>query len=85
MNAPGVLEPSTSTPWAYAHPAKSIMAHVRGKAVFQPERVDGNINHYDLVKYLARHDHAGYVPVLRYLQYPRTVLWYPEHQPMPIP
>ncbi len=32
--AQGVLETTTSTPWAYAHVAKSIVSHIRGNAVF---------------------------------------------------
>jgi hypothetical protein len=31
--APGILETSTSTPWAYAHVAQSIMSHIRGRPV----------------------------------------------------
>ena len=83
--APGVLETSTSTPWAYAHATKSIMSHIRGNAVFTAEPVSGNINHYDMVKYLARRDRASYLPGLWYLRYLRTVLWYPKDRPMPMP
>jgi hypothetical protein len=83
--APGVLETSTSTPWAYAHVAKSIVSHIRGNAMFTAEPVAGNINHYDLVKYLARRDRATYLPGLWYLRYLRTALWYPRNRPMPIP
>jgi len=83
--APGVLETSTSTPWAYAHVAKSIMSHIRGRPVFTPEPVAGNVNHFDLVKYLARRDHATYPPGLWYLRYLRTSLWYPKTRPLPIP
>ena len=48
--APGVLETNTSTPWAYAHVAKSIMSHIAGRPVFvnPPRRV--LTNHFDLLK-----------------------------------
>jgi hypothetical protein len=83
--APGVLETSTSTPWAYAHAARSIMSHISGKPVFTSEPVTGHINHYDLAKFLARRDHASFSPALWYLRYLRTSLWYPKNRPMPIP
>ena len=83
--APAVLETSTSTPWAYAHAARSIVSHVAGHTVFGPTRVEGNVNHYDLVKYLARRDRASFPPGLWYLRYLRTALWHPKERPMPIP
>jgi cation diffusion facilitator CzcD-associated flavoprotein CzcO len=42
--APGVLETITSTPWAYAHAARSIMSHIRGKPVFDSVPVQTNAN-----------------------------------------
>jgi hypothetical protein len=51
--APGVLETNTSTPWAYAHIAKSIMSHVAGRPVFVEPACLVHTNHYDLVKLFA--------------------------------
>jgi thioredoxin reductase len=83
--APGVLETSTSTPWAYAHACKSIISHIRGNAVFDTAPVPGNINHFDLVRFLARRDHASYFPGFWYLKYLYTSLRHPRNRPMPIP
>lgn len=83
--AQSVLETSTSTPWAYAHAAKSIMSHIRGNAVFDETPVSGNVNHFDLAKFLARRDRESYRPALWYLKYLFTALWHPKNRPMPIP
>jgi len=83
--APGVLETTTSTPWAYAHAAKSIMSHIRGNAVFDETPVAGHVNHYDLAKFLARRDRANYFPGWWYLKYLYTALWHPKNRPLPIP
>jgi len=83
--APGVLETNTSTPWAYAHAAKSIMSHVAGRPVFVEPPRDHFTNHFELVKMLAPHDRANYLPVLWYLKYLRLALFQPRARPMPIP
>jgi len=83
--APGVLETSTSTPWAYAHVCRSIVSHIRGRAVFDATPVSGNVNHYDLAKFLARRDRANYVPGLWYLKYLYTTLRHPADRPLPLP
>ena len=67
--APGVLETITSTPWAYAHAAKSIMSHIRGKPVFDSAPVHGNPNYFDLVRFLAKRDRASYPRVWWFLKY----------------
>jgi hypothetical protein len=83
--APGVLETSTSTPWAYAHVAKSIMAHIAGRPVFvEPPRAE-HTNHCDLVKLFAAHDRRSYPPLLWYLRYLWLALRPPRSRPMPIP
>jgi cation diffusion facilitator CzcD-associated flavoprotein CzcO len=83
--APGVLETNTSTPWAYAHVARSIMAHIRGAAVFvEPPRREIR-NHFEIVQMLARRDRRNYLPGLWYLKYLRYALYYPRERPMPIP
>ncbi|HMU62555.1 MAG TPA: NAD(P)-binding domain-containing protein [Gemmatimonadales bacterium] len=83
--APGVLETNTSTPWAYAHVARSIVAHIRGAAVFvEPPRQEMR-NHFEIVQMLARRDRRHYLPGLWNLKYLRYALFYPRERPMPIP
>ena len=83
--APGVLETNTSTPWAYAHVAKSIMRHIRGARIFvEPPRQEMR-NHFEIVQMLARRDRRNYLPGLWYLKYLRYALYYPRERPMPMP
>jgi cation diffusion facilitator CzcD-associated flavoprotein CzcO len=83
--APGVLETTTVTPWAYAHAAKSIMSHIAGRANLDAPPYPGMINHCDMVKRLAKLDRANYPRGLWYLKYLRLALWHPRSRPMPIP
>ncbi|RAR67903.1 cation diffusion facilitator CzcD-associated flavoprotein CzcO [Paraburkholderia unamae] len=83
--APGVLETNTSTPWAYAHVARSIMSHITGSAVFVDPPVQALTNHYDLLKMLAPHDRRNYAFGLWYLKYLRLAMFHPKARPMPIP
>jgi len=83
--APGVLETNTSTPWAYAHVAKSIMSHIVGPPVFDRPPRQTLTNHFDLVKLLAPHDRRNYPFGVWYLKYLRLALCHPKAQPMPIP
>jgi hypothetical protein len=83
--APGVLETNTSTPWAYAHVARSIMRHIHGAHIFvEPPRQEMR-NHFEIVQMLARRDHRNYLPGLWYLKYLRYALYYPRDRPMPLP
>lgn len=83
--APAVLETITSTPWAYAHAARSIMSHIRGKAVFDTTPHQGQLNYYDLAKFLAQRDHTNFIPGLWYLKYLATSFLHPKNRPLPIP
>lgn len=83
--APAVLETITSTPWAYAHAAKSIMSHIRGKSVFDSAPVHPNPNFFDLVRFLAKRDRANYPRVRWFLKYLNLAFRRPADQPMPIP
>jgi hypothetical protein len=85
LRAPGVLETNTSTPWAYAHAAKSIMSHIAGNAVFVDPPRQGLTNHFDIVKMLARHDRQNYPFGLWYLKYLWLALFHPKARPMPLP
>jgi len=83
--APGVLETTTSTPWAYAHVAKSVMSHIAGNTVFVEQPRQALTNHFDLVKLLGRHDRRNYPFGLWYLKYLWLALRYPRAKPLPIP
>jgi hypothetical protein len=83
--AAGVLETSGSTPWAYAHAAKSIASHICGRSVFDSVPVTENVNYFDLAKFLARRDGANYVPILWRLKYLYTSFFHPYNMPMPMP
>lgn len=83
--APGVLETNSAAPWAYAHAAKSIMAHIRGRSVFEPVPVADNVNYFDLARFLARRDRSTYRYLLWYLKYLKLALRQPADRPMPLP
>ncbi len=83
--APGVLETITSTPWAYAHAARSIMSHIRGKPVFDSVPVQTNANYFDLVRFLAKRDRVNYPYARWYLKYFNLAFRQPGDRPMPIP
>lgn len=83
--APGVLETNTSTPWAYAHVAKSIMSHIAGAPVFESPPRGALTNYFDLVKLLAPGDHRNYPFGRWYLKYLWLALFHPRARPMPIP
>ncbi len=83
--APGVLDTNTSTPWAYAHVAKSIMSHIGGKPVFVKPPCEVFTNHFDLVKMLAPRDRGNYPFGIWYLRYLWLALCHPWKRPLPIP
>ncbi len=83
--APGVLETNTSTPWAYAHVAKSIMSHIAGHPVFESQPCTTVTNHFDLVKLLAQRDRRNYPLGLWRIKYFRLAMCHSNSQPMPIP
>lgn len=83
--APGVIETNTSTPWAYAHVAKSIMSHIAGRPVFESPPRQTQTNHFDLVKLLAPRDRGNYAAGLWYVKYLRLAMCHPKAQPMPMP
>jgi len=83
--APGVLESNTSTPWAYAHVAKSMMSHIAGWPIFERPPRANLTNHFDLVNMLAPRDRTNYPPGLWYLTYLFLAMFYPRAKPMPLP
>lgn len=83
--APGVLETITSTPWAYAHVAKSIMTHISGRPVFVSPPCRTLTNFFDLVKLLARNDRKNYPLGIWYIKYFWLAMRYPWKLPLPLP
>ncbi|WP_166255015.1 flavin-containing monooxygenase [Marinobacter salicampi] len=83
--APGVLETNTSTPWAYAHVARSIISHIGGTPVFVKPPCSSFTNHYDLVKLLAAQDRGNYPFAVWYLKYLWLAICHPWKRPMPMP
>lgn len=83
--APGVLDTNTSTPWAYAHVAKSIMSHIGGCPVFVKPPCEAFTNHFDLIKLFAPQDHENYSLGTWYLKYLWLAMCHPWKRPMPIP
>jgi hypothetical protein len=83
--APAVLETITSTPWAYAHAARSIMSHIRGTPIFDSAPTPTNPNYFDLVRFLAKRDRAHYPRIWWYLKYLNLAVRQPAARPMPIP
>lgn len=83
--APAVLESNTSTPWAYAHVARSIMSHIRGRPIFEDPPTGELINHFDLVRMFARRDRRNYLPGLWRLRYLWLAFMHSESKPLPIP
>ena len=83
--APGVLESNTSTPWAYAHVAKSIMSHISGNPVFVRAPKHDYTNHFELVKMFAPHDRRNYPLGRWYAKYLGLALRHPKGKALPIP
>lgn len=83
--APGVLEGTSVTPWAYAHAARTIMSHIQGNAELDTVRVDRKINYFDLAKFLAEKDPANFPADTWFAAYTEMATNHPPDQPMPIP
>ena len=79
------FETNTSTPWAYAHVAKSIVSHVIGRPVFDAPPCSTLAQHFDLVKLLASRDRRNYARGVWYAKYLRLAMSHPASRPMPIP
>ncbi|HEX3302928.1 MAG TPA: NAD(P)/FAD-dependent oxidoreductase [Thermomicrobiales bacterium] len=82
---PGVLETSGSTPWAYAHLAKSIMSDIAGSRALASDAVAKRLNYFDLARHLARADRRNYPPLLWVLRYLWLAVLHPYERPMPVP
>jgi hypothetical protein len=85
--APAVLETSTSTPWAYAHAARTLMREIkRGGVRTRDTRIArDNVNHFDLVRFLAAKDRRTYPWLIWRARYLALAFLYPRNKPMPLP
>jgi cation diffusion facilitator CzcD-associated flavoprotein CzcO len=73
-----------STAFAFSLSCRSIMSHIRGTADLGMEPVAHNINHFDLVPFLAPRDPASF-PAGWQKHYRDLQLQTPDDQPYPIP
>lgn len=83
--SPGLFDSNGSTPWAYAHAAKSIMAHVQGGRVFGEDVAPGKIQYFDLPWFLASRDRANYPFGTWILDYLRLAFLWERDKPFPLP
>jgi hypothetical protein len=73
-----------STSFAFSLSCRTVMSHIRGTADLGLEPVTHNINHFDLVGFLAARDPANFTP--GWQKYYRSLqLETPDDQPYPIP
>lgn len=73
-----------STSFAFALTCRSLMSHIRGTADLGMEPVTHNINHFDLVSWLAPRDPASF-PAGWQKHYRALQLETPDDQPYPLP
>lgn len=74
-----------AAPWAYSLLARSIMSHIAGTAQLDNQVLGHNINHFDIVNYLAPRDRASYPEHAWRAHYRDIALNTPDEQPYPIP
>jgi cation diffusion facilitator CzcD-associated flavoprotein CzcO len=82
---PALLETTSTSPWAYAHSCRTIVAHLCGKAMLDTEPVVRKLNYFDLPKFLATRDPENYPPSRWYSDYLALAMNHPADQPMPMP
>ncbi|MDM0079804.1 NAD(P)-binding domain-containing protein [Variovorax sp. J31P179] len=82
---PGVgLDGIGAAPWAFMLMARSVMSHIRGTAQLDMEPVDGRLNHFDIVRYLAERDRGTYAGERGWDFYRELALGTPDDQPYPL-
>jgi hypothetical protein len=72
---------------ATAHIAsRSIMTHIRGgKPLFDETPTSEYLNHFDLVRFLAKRDAKNYLPVMWRLKYLVPLYLWKDDRPLPLP
>lgn len=83
--APSLLESTSTSPWAYAHAARTIMSHICGKATLDTEPVLQKLNYFELAKFLATRDPENYPPDTWFANYRDLAMNHPDAEPLPIP
>ena len=71
-----VIESNTSTPFAVAVEAKSIVAHIQGRCEIPMTNIPHHINHWNLFRFFAGFDHATYPRCRWKIEYGMLALWY---------
>lgn len=74
-----------AAPWAYALLCRSIMSHIAGTARLDDGVLGHNVNHFDIVDYLAPRDPASYPEPAWRAHYRDIALNTRDEQPYPIP
>jgi hypothetical protein len=74
-----------AAPWAYSLLSRSIMSHIAGTAQLDKQVLGHNVNHFDIVDYLAPRDPASYPEPAWRAHYRDIALKTPDDQPYPIP
>jgi hypothetical protein len=74
-----------AAPWAYSLLSRSIMSHIVGTAQLDNEVLGHNVNHFDIVDYLAPRDSESYPEPGWRGHYRDIALKTPDDQPYPLP
>ncbi len=82
---PSLLESTGSSPFAYAHACRSIMAHIQGLANFDETVVGRNLTHFDLMAFLASRDSFNYPSETWRAELRKLACDHPEGVPLPLP
>ncbi|HET6331549.1 MAG TPA: NAD(P)-binding domain-containing protein [Holophagaceae bacterium] len=83
--APAILDTNVSAPWAYAHAAKSIMSHIKGREIFGTKVARTRAQYFNLVRFLATRDRQNYPWGKWKLRYLRLAFLWDGDKPMPLP
>ena len=74
-----------AAPWAYCLLSRSVMSHIAGTARLDNQVLGHNINHFDIVDYLAPRDPASYPEHAWRAHYSDIAMNTPDDRPYPIP
>jgi len=83
--APGILDTNVPTPWAYAHTAKSMMSHIKGRRIFGTKVAKTRAQYFNLVRFLAARDRQNYPWGKWKVRYLRLAFLWEGDRPLPLP